>query len=170
MEENFFMTSERPSRYQRGDRRYIGGQMRYFRSGNWMQASRRVLRKLSRTGSTRDETEVGPGAASQRKLVMQDTIHTVDSDRISLRTSGRSRSLLTVNTWASDRSLQARLLTWTLNLRMLESPTMEKTRSCDMMMGLEPSVEWERGYTTTREERKNEWMNPRQWIRECLFL
>jgi hypothetical protein len=29
------------------------------------------------------------------------------------------------------------LFTWMLNLRMLESPTIEKTRTCDMV-GLEP--------------------------------
>ena len=76
--ENRVKISGSPSRYQVGDVLYIGGEMRYSRSGKEAHDSTRMFLICCITGSTRCEIVDGP-SAPVRKFETQETMHTVMS-------------------------------------------------------------------------------------------
>ena len=80
-QENLVRTSGNPSRYHRGEWRYMGGETRKNMAGLAVQAAPRAVQKSSRTGSILlDTTESSSDDA--KKLVTHDTMHTLLSFRI----------------------------------------------------------------------------------------
>ena len=80
-----------------------------------------------RTGLTRSDKVGGP-STSVRRLVMQETMQAVDSERTFSNVAVKMDRLPHDNVWAAFNAGLARqlfLLTW---FRMLESPTTEKIR------------------------------------------
>ena len=79
--ENFCKISGRPSLYQIGVSRYIGGQMRNWTSGLELAKPPNLVKKSTKIGSTRTVMVFDP-AEDVRKFVTQDKMHTFDSERI----------------------------------------------------------------------------------------
>ena len=87
--ENLVRTSGRPSRYQTGDFLYMGGATRKETPGMEAQASERTEQNSSRMGSMRLET-MGSSSDEVKKLVTQDTMHTLLSLRMERRDSSNN--------------------------------------------------------------------------------
>jgi hypothetical protein len=132
MDENLFRISDRPSRYQRGERLYIGGQIRYFLSGKEEQESHRCFLKSLSIPSTRMEIEEEADSGrrvSQMKLVRQATMQTLEITGRLRRASGKRASLPQDEIVARERSGQALWLTLVTKFRTFESPMIEKLRA-----------------------------------------
>ena len=131
--ENLVKTSGRPSRYQSGERRYIGGASSNIRSGREVAEALKMDRTSSRMGSTRKPTEPPVSSDLVRKLVTQDTMHTLDSARTDLRHSASKASLPQGRTWQEDIGGRSRQFVGFMCLWTLESPTMLKQRDTDIV-------------------------------------
>ena len=119
-------TSGSPSRYQMGDRRYMGGQIRKALSGDSRQAARTRLKNSLSTGSTLWPRVEDSAEDEERKFEMQDTIQTLDSSRTERRHSAKTSTFSQGSTWQlfmGGRSRQFVGFMWRITF---ESPMIEK--------------------------------------------
>ena len=126
--ENLVRTSGNPSRYHRGEWRYMGGETRKNMAGLAVQAAPRAVQKSSRTGSILlDTTE--SSSEDAKKLVTHDTMHTLLSFRIWPRAASSSSSFMQVRTWQPNIWGQARVFVFVMFRFTFESPKRVKTRA-----------------------------------------
>ena len=127
--ENKVKTSGKPSRYQTGEVRYIGGEIRYWREGLDSQESSKASLTSWSNGSMRWVTDVGPSSTLAMKLVRQDRRQTVEDSRTWPRHS------MKIPTWPQGINCAAlmeglaRHAVWLICRLMLESPRSEWTQA-----------------------------------------
>ena len=134
--ENLSMTWARPSRYQTGVVRYIGGHTNTGRSRRLRQKAKILLKNPGNTESNLSETD-DTEAVLVMKFVTQAMTHTSASARTDSRVPERSDNLPQDSTWALDITGRSQMLVGDMWRRRFESPTIVKQESCAIMDGVE---------------------------------
>ena len=128
--EKWVRISGKPSRYHKGDDRYIGGEIMKRIVGLEAQAASKASRTSWSTGSTRGATEPDPSALAM-KLVRHEMRQMEDSARTWPNEGTKFSKFPQKMTWQAFRKGLPRQEFLLMFRRTLESPIREKT--CDMM-------------------------------------